>query len=112
MLLFYKPVSIILSEIYSQRQTNRAVMPQNDAIVATASDTTQRTPAMVEPAGVRRLSFTSPLLEVCFYEASAEEILEKQECIQKIDDNKNARKEEVAYFHDHGYWPEDVKATV
>ena len=105
-----KSVSTIISELSSQM--SRAVMPQNDTIVATAANMTQRTPAKVEPAGARRLAFTSPLLEVYVYEASAEEILEKQECIQKIDDNKNARKEEVAYFHDHGYWPEDVKPTV
>ena len=107
-----KSVSTILSELYSQM--SRAVMPQNDTIVATTSDTTQpRTPAKVEPAGVRRLAFTSPLFKLYVYEASVEEILDKKECIEEIDNDEKARKLEVDYFHVHGHWPEDVnKPTV
>ena len=107
---FLKSVSTILSELYSQM--SRAVMPQNDTIVATAANMTQRTPAKVEPAGVRRLAFTSPLFKLYVYEASVEEILDKKECIEEIDNDEKARKLEVDYFHLHGHWPEDVKATV
>ena len=104
-----KSVATILSELYSQ--TNRAVMPQNDTIVATASNTIQRTPK-VEPAGVRRVAFASKLLTYYVYEESIEEIRDKEDCFEEMLINKRARQREVAHFQVHGHWPEDVKPMV
>ena len=104
-----KSVATILSELYSQ--TNRAVMPQNDSIVATASNTIQRTPK-VEPAGVRRVAFASKLFTSYVYEESIEEIRDKEDCFEEMLINKRARQREVAHFQVHGHWPEDVKPMV
>ena len=104
-----KSVSTILSELYSQ--INRAVMPQNDSIVATASNTIQRTPK-VEPAGIRRVTFASELFPYYVYEESIEDVRGKKDCIQEIEKNTGARQLEVAHFQVHGHWPEDIKPTV
>ena len=88
-----KSVSTILSELYSQ--TNRAVMPQNDTIVATASNTIQRTPK-VEPAGVRRVAFASKLFTLYLYEKAIKEIRWKEDCFEEIPIKKRARQRKVA----------------